>query len=198
MRVTFLRHGPLLPPYHDYGQLSLTELTNLAKQDIDPPIDVIATQQKLQVNQVLQKEYQLVLVSPSQRTRNTAQVIGQEIPLPPYQIRAELKEILFDPQQLVTAAEYQSQGLAAIRRNLFTALVTGQNLETGGEVVSRLEKFRTELLTQPVDSVLVVTHGFLLRFIELLYKDQHPTVTETNLLQATNYDYASGFTILMN
>ncbi|HAB51795.1 MAG TPA: hypothetical protein DCE80_06435, partial [Ignavibacteriales bacterium] len=108
MKITFIRHGFLLSPFNDYGTLTLNELSRLALQIIDPTIDLIKTAKKIKKAGYLDKKYDKVFVSASKRTQDTAREINKYIDIPQFIISKELNEILFDPTQLITKAEYQN------------------------------------------------------------------------------------------
>lgn len=83
MKITFLRHGPLLKPYNDYNQLSLQELSRLARQEVDPAVDRTKVNALLNQKDYLLERYDVLFVSESQRTSDTAAELSKKIELPP-------------------------------------------------------------------------------------------------------------------
>ncbi|MBD3250126.1 MAG: hypothetical protein GF381_00965 [Candidatus Pacebacteria bacterium] len=197
MKITFLRHGPLLKPFNDYNELSLHELSLLARQEVDPSVDSSKINEGMSEKDYLLKQYDVLYVSESQRTSDTAAELSKMISLPPKIKLQELNEIVFDPSKLVTEKEYEEKKLTAIRKSLFKALANNSNIETGEEVVQRIKKLGKTLKKTQADAVLVITHGFFMRYLDIFYRQKKHDFSEDALNQATNYDYFSGFTVLI-
>lgn len=198
MKITFLRHGSLLPPFDDYNSLSLDELTRLARQKIDPSIDPSKIDSRLVGADFFERKYDELFVSSSRRTHDTAIELGKKIDLPRIIELKELNEILFDPSQLVTEQEYEREKLAAIRRKLFESLAKDSNIEPGKKVIERLISLDKTFHSSDAESVLVITHGFFMRYLDIFYRQKSHIFNEKALNQAVNYDYASGFTVITN
>lgn len=198
MKITFLRHGSLLNPFHDYNKLSLHELSQLARQEADPLVDASNINEGMCEKDYLLKKYDVLYVSESQRTSDTADELSKIISLPPKIKLKELNEIVFDPSKLVTENEYQNEKLAAIRKSLFKALTNNSNIETGEEVVQRIKKLGKILKKTQADTVLVITHGFFMRYLDIFYRQKSQDFSVDALNQAINYDYVSGFTVLVD
>lgn len=198
MKITFLRHGPLLKPFNDYNDLSLHELSQLARQEVDPSVNSSKINNGMSEKDYLLKKYDVLYVSESQRTSDTAAELSKMISLPPKIKLQELNEIVFDPSKLVTEKEYEKEKLTAIRKSLFKALANNSNIETGEEVVQRIKKLGKILKKTQADTVLVITHGFFMRYLDIFYRQKSQDFSEDDLNLAINYDYASGFTVLVN
>lgn len=198
MKITFLRHGPLLEPFDNYNELSLHKLSQLARQEIDPSVDTSNINVWTSGEDYLLEKYDVLYVSESQRTFDTATELSKIISLPPKIKLQELNEIIFDPSMLVTEKEYEKEKLTAIRKSLFKALANNSNIETGEEVAQRIKKLGKTLKKTQADTVLVITHGFFMRYLDIFYRQKLHDFSEEALNQATNYDYASGFTVLVD
>lgn len=197
MKITFLRHGSLLSPYDNYNSLTLSELSQLARQDIDPSIDTSKIFNQITNNNHISRKYDALFVSQSQRTNDTARELAKEINLPTQVKLKELNEILFDPSNLVTEAEYENDKLVIIRRKLFESLANDSNLESGKKVIARVHKLNQMLKSSKYDSVLIITHGFFMRYLDIFYRQKSLDFSETALNQAINFDYTSGFTVII-
>lgn len=197
MIVTFLRHGSLLPPFNDYNRLSLEVLSALALQETDPSIDPTKASNHAVNTQILAQKYDQLLVSPSKRTQDTALVLSKYLELPSYTVTDELREILFNPAMLLTEQEYKDGGLQTVRQKLFEALVDNSNIETGRDVVERVKKLQN-FFSEKDGSILIITHGFLLRFLDIYYRQKSSNFSIEKLTEATNYDYLTGFTVTIN
>lgn len=198
MKITFLRHGPLLEPFDNYNELSLHELSQLAKQEIDPSVDTSKINVGISTNDYLLKKYDVLYVSESQRTSDTAAELSKTISLPPEIKLQELNEIVFDPSELVTEKEYEKEKLTIIRKSLFRSLADNSNIETGEKVLQRISKLEKILKRTKADAVLIITHGFFMRYLDIFYRHNSQDFSEEALNQAINYDYASGFTVLVD
>jgi broad specificity phosphatase PhoE len=200
MTVTFLRHGPLQKPFDNYEELTFAQLCQLARQEIDPSVDVNVLDELLSKNTQLMRslcEPLTIYHSPSKRTRQTANYFKKILKVNSSEQLSELNEIMFDPSQLITEKEFAKKGMPAIREGLFRALIEDSNKETLESILNRIQKLENILRTSSAENILVITHGFFLRLIDLYFsgKAKHEKDFSMNLLQtATNYSYANGFT----
>jgi broad specificity phosphatase PhoE len=198
MKITFLRHGSLLAPFDDYTALTLKQLSQLARQEIDPSIDPLKIGGQLSQKKYLLPTYDALFVSQSQRTQDTASELSKIISLPQMVKLKALNEILFDPSELVTQKEYREEKLTIIRQRLFKALTNSfhlTNLESKAEIVSRLYQLDQILSQVKGGSVLAITHGFLMRYLDIFYRQESHDFSESALKKAPNYNYAAGFTV---
>ncbi len=195
MKITFLRHGPLLEPFDNYNELSLHELSQLAKQEIDPSVNGSKINVGMSGEDYLLEKYDVLYVSESQRTSDTAAELSKTISLPPVIKLQELNEIVFDPSKLVTEKEYDNEKLSIIRKRLFKALVDDTNIESGKKVAQRIQKLDRVLKENQADTALVITHGFFMRYLDIFYRQKSQDFGEVALNQAINYNYASGFMV---
>ncbi|HAB51794.1 MAG TPA: hypothetical protein DCE80_06430, partial [Ignavibacteriales bacterium] len=81
---------------------------------------------------------------------------------------------------------------------LFKSLSNNSNIESGSNIVQRLMKLDALLKGLNCDSVLIITHGFLLRFLDIYYQKKSKVFDEKTLNNVTNYDFLSGFTVITN
>lgn len=195
MTITFLRHGPLLPPYDDYNKLSLDQLNDLALQNINPSVNEEAARKRIASSVLLKEAFDVIYVSPSARTMETAKIINQYTEIKNIEILDELKEILFTPKDLVDKKKYQRSGLQAVREGLFEALENGSNTENLQDIIARISRLENKIVSTTQSSVLIITHGFLLRVLQLYFKQPKEIINAKSLNEAVNYDYVSGFSV---
>jgi len=195
MKITFLRHGPLLPPYDDYNKLSLDQLNDLALQNIDPSINKTIVRKRISSNVLLNEAFDIAYISPSVRTVETARIINQHTEIKNTEILDELKEIVFTPKNLVDKKRYKQSGLQAVREGLFEALENGSNTENLQDIVTRISRLENKIISTTHSSVLIITHGFLLRILQLYFKQPKKIINAKSLNEAVNYDYVSGFSV---
>ena len=198
MQITFLRHGRLMPPYKDYKKLSLDELSNLSLQKIDPSIDVSDAKKRILASDLLKNDFDVIFMSSAKRAKQTAQIMANALNINDIKISDLVKEITFDPKKLVTSQQYENEGLNCVRHGLFEALENNTNIEQISSIITRLDNFKSLLKKGNYQSVLVVTHGFLLRVIDLYMRQSTKNITAQLLNQSTNYDYLDGFSVFLN
>lgn len=198
MNITFLRHGKLLPPFDNYDSLSLSDLSALSLQTVDPPVDLALLDSLVPFDSLL-PDYQAVFHSPSLRAKQTAHYVADKKKIPVRFMSEDIREILFDSAQLISETSYAKMGMQGIRNGLFQALENDTNKETILMIQKRLHRFFSLLQQRGYSSVLVVTHGFLLRIIELLTLEKYKKATAftvADLASATNYSYGNGWTVM--
>lgn len=195
--VLFVRHGRLVPPYDDYDRLSFAELRSLALQTVDPGIEIDRAYLDLNLlkNQTELHLFEAIMISDSKRTSETADIINDKLPV----IQTScLNEILFDLSKLVTEDEFAQNGLVSVREGLFEALLEGKNKESLEQVWQRLKELDGMIRKRGFQSIICVTHGFLMRFVQMYYlhKVRQPgEVTKRGILSAKNLDYLEGVEI---
>ncbi len=189
--VLLVRHGRLAAPFDDYDRLSYDQLNQLSLGVVDPGID---REKALVPLQLLKQRsdwssFEAVLVSESKRTRETAEIICPHLPV----IKtSSLNEIIFDLSQLVMEEQFRAEGLPAVRVALFTALLEGKNVERLENVFRRVEELEKLIRESGFRSVICVTHGFLMRFLQLYFLrkvDRPQDVTSQLLAEVINPDY---------
>ncbi len=172
--------GTLNPP------VDMNVLSDLY-QDIEPLITTQAIKE--------------IYASPSERCRTTALFLQaalkkEEHMISTYQVDA-LKEIEFDLYQLMPAEERALKDLSKLNNAVFSGMVTGQGAETATQAIVRFTNWFTTLPTT-TGSRVFVTHDFLLRIIELYFRNGKTPSREysVDMLTATHRNtYLRGFVI---
>ena len=198
MKITFVRHGSLKPPYHDYNQLSLNDLTKLALQKVEPDVDAEELKKRVQLNELKKSKFEVIFTSPSKRARQTAKIMAKLLSITDIKEAAELREIIFNPKKLVDKNEYKKRGLQSVREGLFSAIEEGTNIEKTPEILHRVLMFKKRMKKSHYSSVLVITHGFFLRIVDLHLHNPRHILNAKSLNAATNYDYVRGFSISLS
>jgi broad specificity phosphatase PhoE len=195
--VLLVRHGRMAVPFDNYDRLDYGQLNQLSLRKVDPSIDramAIADLELLKKKSDL-GPFEVIMVSESRRTRETARIIDRDLPI----VRTSyLNEILFDLSQLVPEQRFRQEGMASVRLALFTALLDGSNVEKLENVFRRLEGLDQLIRESEFQSIMCVTHGFLMRFLQLYFLKSHEwpqNVTIQNLLEVKNPDYMEGIEV---
>ena len=159
--MLLLRHNSLAPPFHDYETLSPEQLAGLADGTISPSIaalpDSLPWTSEIADKVSTAKRF---VCSTSRRTQETCRAtvnrlgIGQDFLIDPC-----LDEISFSPRHL---AEDGLSPLAAVRKNLYPAILTGAPEHESAEALSR--RMNVILETYGAEDVLF-SHGFFMRLL---------------------------------
>jgi len=193
-RVVFIRHGQLAPPYHDYLKLSFQQLAELGRQDVDPPIDVnIFSYEGPNLDGI-----DAVYRATSLRCQQTTQQLIGESYTRIIEQREELNEVYFDLEKLLTEEEYIQHGFQRVRESIFDGIVKSKDgVDSIQGIIDTLKTLREVLESSSGKNILCVTHGFLMRFLEVSfrYDTSLDSLTAEDLLSYTNYGYAKGFEI---
>lgn len=193
-RVVFIRHGQLAPPYHDYLKLSFQQLAELGRQDVDPPIDVnIFSYEGPNLDGI-----DAVYRATSLRCHQTTQQLVGDTYTGIIEERKELNEVYFDLEKLLTEAEYIQHGFQRVRESIFDGIVRSkEGVDSVYSIIDTLKTLRELLESSQSNNILCVTHGFLMRFLEVSFRYNKPLekLTAEDLLSYTNYGYAKGFEI---
>ena len=161
--VYFIRHGRLKDPFDDYEKLSFENLQSLSKGIVEPEIDEIWAEGawlefKIKFNFA---DVDTIFASESLRTWQTAKLFSSQISV---EKTSFLNEILFDVGQLVTEKQFKKEGLSVIRKELFKALLSDENIEGLDSIWSRMEGLRNLLKKTKSNHIICFTHGFYMRF----------------------------------
>lgn len=199
-RVRFLRHCGLVEPYNDYNQLSLDQLCDLGIPKIDPDIHPDSLQRiSEKLSPELLQECDIILCSPSKRTRQTAELI-KDLSKKDLQIQESntLREIRFNPALLLPTTEKAERNyLPELRTALFKGTIQRKaGVETLDDLLRRIDDF-AELLDQiHHENILCITHGFYMRILQLYSMESltnYPDITSEKLIGTPDYDFLEGF-----
>ncbi len=194
-QIIFLRHGQMQPPYQDYSLLPYGKLALLSRRQVEPRLDREANELLIKRARSLfpLKPRPLILCSTAKRTQDTAALL---FPSVPSDIQACLNEIPFDLTALLTEAEFQKHGMPLVRTRFFEALMEGRSMESLREIWLRLASLDEYIRTRHDAQILCITHGFLLRCLQLyfLHGERDPAQITLEKMQAmVNYSYLDGF-----
>jgi broad specificity phosphatase PhoE len=202
MNVYFVRHAPLKAPYDNYEALSLAELDRLATQEVDPPIQTSSIELPTELVDFLQQADSLdVLRADSRRARETCQLLlGSRVA--PVTATDLLREMRFTPSKLVDQETYRQSGLELVRTNLFADGVGRAHASEPVELIyERIGKLGQLLGKLDCESVLCITHGFFMRYLQTYFVEgikNSNQVTVALLEKQVNYPYLHGFKIELN
>lgn len=183
-QVTFIRHYKLAPPFDSKLTITSKLKNNLAAGLVDPPIhsdypEFLANNFK---PGYLEK-FNLILTSPTMRTRQTAEAIKDYYQLPiTIEVNHNLREVPWDPDL----------GPGRIQR-----FINQKGDNTIAEIWNRFQLLEKEL-KQIEGSTLCVTHSFLIQNLYLYFKKgirDFTTIQESDIANSLLANYLEGFEI---
>lgn len=197
----FLRHGKLVLPYRDHGDMPFQVLSDLGTFALNPPIDSDYAQKRIEQlrNDPRLKEISAIYTSPAVRCLDTAQTLARQLGISAApQLESNLMEVAFDLEKMDQDGHVQTglqkHGIAAVNTAVFEGMLSG-SCEPISEVYKRVETMFAHL--RPVSGTLVcITHDFIMRVIEIYIRRQGAPYIPVTLgeLEATRRNaYLSGF-----
>lgn len=164
MKLIFIRHASLIPPYNNYELLDYNLLAGLSRRVINPWIDRIANVEKAQmIREQIDPSDTMILTSEAIRTQESAELIFWENT--PYIVKKELNEIPFDLTKLCTPEEFRQTWMKSVRKAFFESIVDGTSLELLASIHQRILGLEEFLRSQNEENIIVITHGWLMRFL---------------------------------
>lgn len=200
-QICFIRHLRTEDGMGNHAALPLTTLQNLATHVISPNIDeskFSAAKEFLQREGI--RKVSKILHSRIKRTKQTALLLAEELTCDKSNIQevASLDEMFFQPAQLITENEWKEVGMEKLRMAVYKATLTGKGAESVTSIYKRMYSLEKKLQSGPEESIICVTHGFYMRFLEIYFskgKKDEKSVTITDINNATIFDYGTGFTV---
>ena len=202
MTICFVRHGKLKEPFDSYDDLNLSELDDLATQQIDPGIDIKEAHVVNWLVGAIRGASSLnAYCATSRRAKQTSEKILEQADKDIEPVPTDLlNEIRFSPSALTNSERYKKSGMRVIRTNLFEAILNGSDsVESLDDIFERIKKLDALLTSQNIDCALCVTHGFYMRFLEMYFKHnitESSQVTKELITQQPNRPNLRGFKIV--
>ena len=196
-RIIFLRHGKLELPYESHDDMPFEVLRSLGTQTMDPPSDIAYLDSSTNHLRTLLNEFRFSTIfrSPSLRCSTLEQYIHSITPqpIPPAEELEGLREIWFDLNKLFPS---QNASVKDIAPKLIAGLLAGDPGIESVENISRRLKDVTDHFPQSGD-VLILTHGFLMRFIISTekYSDSPKELTRAGWEAIPKFGYLEGFNV---
>ncbi len=180
--IRFIRHNRLQEPFSDYDKLSFLDLVRLWKWEISPRIKQIPERS-------IQNNFDSIYTSTEKRTQDTAILIGSQT----YKQLSLLNEIYFSLDILVTESEYSRYGMEVVRERVFEYFMLESTRVT---IKNQLDEIISFLKTCP-DNSLIITHGFLMRYLYLMLSEwiAFSDISLLTLTKSYNFWYMEWFDI---
>lgn len=186
MKVTFIRHYKLAQPLDKKETISPEQYRQLSKGEIDPSINSdIDDFFKINCDYILElHDSELILTSPSNRTKESAQEIIKRLNKHvDVKETVLLKECVWNPE------------LQGSRVQRFIDNIDLTNLEETWKRIQALEKYIKIL---PYNNILCVTHSFFMQILYLYFSGRYnswETIKEEDIKNSFHGDYLKGFTV---
>lgn len=195
-RFVFLRHGKLELPYESHDDMPFNTLRALGDQTMDPPSDIGFLESQTNRLETLLHEFQFsaVFMSPSLRCSTLEQYLHSVAPEIPVAEKLDgLREIWFDLNRLFPSRDASVKDIAP---KIITGLLTG---DPGVEFVENVSHRLKDVINHAPSSgdVLILTHGFLMRFIISIegYSDRPKELTQAGWEAIPKFGYLEGFCV---
>lgn len=199
----FVRHGKLLLPYKSHDEMPFKVLVDLALEKLNPPIDrdftlpLIKDVLEIIPFRILGRIY----TSPSRRCQKTAKLISSFISQtfrkkPEVSILKGIQEIEFDLEKIYHPPNHKKFNIEAINNSVFAAMIDNKHCESVHDAYNRIEKVFKILKKNKKEKVLLVTHDFIMRVIEIYIKNQgkdNPSIAFEDLKNTKRNLYLRGF-----
>ncbi len=200
--IFFIRHGKLDLPYKDHSQMPSSLLNDLGKKTLDPNLDFdyISKDLSEDLSKIIPLEkIGKIYVSPFRRCRETGRFIAefiqknydQKIEI---EVREDLREVYFELENIL--ANKKSADISGLNNAVLEAIYYGKNAESLDKICERLNNF-FDILSNLEVNTLVISHDFLMRFIELILlnkgKIQTSDILLAGLLNTKRNVYLRGF-----
>lgn len=171
LQVWFLRHGkPLSLDYNKYD-----DFMQMLCNGHETPLDV---DHEIDFN-LLPKRVDLVCYSPYQRAFDTAQVLCKKLAVKRLEKLPSLHEVEFD-RDFILEREFKS--LEQIRPKVLKRWYKNQNkAESFEDSLARVKEIETFLSQRQEKTIILITHGWFLRILEIYFVQGKRTRTNITL-----------------
>jgi len=197
MGAIIIRHSKLQAPYDNYDSLSLHDLDMLAMEKVQPHIDrdfAMAKIQKYLDSGLLEKgSIDAVYHSPSIRSRETASLLATELGIFEVKENDFLREIIFSPKKLISVAAFKSAGMQEVRERVYEAVEQEKDVESTRTLLKRITSVRELITNNQNRNILIVTHGFFMRPLQLALFENKQKFTASDQRRSINPGYLEGF-----
>lgn len=195
--IIFIRPAPYEDLLPGKDLITSFELTGLGIEEPKP--DKYAQEVLFSVQKIKQKYNPVAIyTSPAERTKQTARLFGNS-----FEEHESLKEIVFSLKESVQAEFLDSSkeiDLNALRKELIHSFVKERTKEKPDKVLQRIELFSRKLLTSTDNTILCISHAFVLKCFEIFYRNncrlEKVSLFETGWDWSQKpYDFLEGFIV---
>ncbi len=165
--IYFIRHGILEGKYQNYSKLNSQEFKSLLLKEIEPNIDEKETEKVLHQLSFIRK-CRKIFCSTQKRSIQTAQIISKLCNNIQFTQIDLMNEVEFD--ESILSQEEAEKGLDFIRMIILSRWFEGKNKETFQDSIERFNKFLKIAKETKEEEIVVVTHGWFMRIIQLSAK----------------------------
>ncbi len=201
----FLRHGKLLLPYKDHGEMPFRVLAELGTGEKNPPLDELFAQERIAKlrDQMPLSSVTKIFASPWQRCQHAAHLLAEEIRRLGGSVEIEteplVEEVDFDLIAMNADGHVEKglheKGIGPVNTAVFEAMVSGVNGEPVEITYERIRTFFTEKAPES-EHAIVITHDFIMRVIEMYIRRRgiaYSPISVSDLEQTQRNLYLSGF-----
>jgi broad specificity phosphatase PhoE len=134
-----------------------------------------------------------IYYSSAPRAKETAALLADALNVTETKELGYLHEIAFSPKKLVSDTGFEWHGMHAVREAVYEAVAQGTTDEAAATIIGRIQKIERLLANNKDRTIVIVTHGFFMRLLQIALLQNKLTFSVSDQRQAVNYGYLQGF-----
>lgn len=205
----FLRHSKLDLPYKRHEDMPFSVLVDLGNDKHQASIDEGMAKGRIAElsKKIPFQNISTIITSDQLRARQTGEILldqVKEVRTEPVGVRVsdQIREIVFNLDQIYGGVEPETVDLHEIIQKVFGCMVSGDFCESVSQTIQRIEAFAKDLQLQEHNGqVMIITHGFFMRVLELALVKQfskEDITIEALHKEARRNSYLEGFATDLN
>lgn len=178
IEVWFLRHGK---PLFDYENSKYDDFIQMLCNGHDTPL---AENPGIDFGS-LPRRVDLICYSPIKRAVETAEILRNKLGVKHMEKLTLIREVEFN-KDIISSEEYETLGgLVGNRENILKRWHDGSNkAETFEDSLARVREIESFLSERQEKTIILVTHGWLLRLLEIYFvQGKHTNITLEDVLE---------------
>jgi len=140
----------------------------------------------------------LVMASDFKRAKETG-AIAADLVKAPLKLDERLREIKFKMENLLTGEKYGELGSDLVRKRFIDAFIADSLIEKREEIQTRMESILNDLFQKGLNSVLLVSHSFLMKLMNIYHCQSVNIFSDPKLLKEhfdpdkKTFEFGEGF-----
>jgi len=177
----------LLDSDSNYHKLSYSKFMKLMLQKTDPTL----ARKNNCLNMIrIPRDIEVIYHSPTKRARQTAEYIKERLDNKPRvdsSLEKELAEVKFS-KNILRKKEFENRdGLRGVRKIILKRWYEGENIETFEDSLLRVKELHKFLCQSKEKSIIIISHGWYLRLLELYFKRRKINFQELKKISPLKY-----------
>jgi len=177
----------LLDSDSNYQNLGYRKFMKFMLKKTDPPLAM----RNICINlNAIPENVEVIYHSPTKRAQQTAEYIKERLDNKPRvdsSLEKELAEVKFTKNILKKEEFKNREGLQGCRKIILKRWYEGENIETFEDSLSRVKELHKFLCQSKEKSILIISHGWYLRLLELYFKRRKINYQELKKISPLKY-----------